>query len=201
MLIAIDPTTGKTARRVELDPPAAVETKLAAARDAFDAWRTTTFAERAAVLRAVAAELRRDATSLAACMTEEMGKVVREARAEVEKCAMTCEHFAEHASSYLAPSSLESDAAHSYVQYLPLGPVLGVLPWNSPFWLAFRVCAPALMAGNTCVIKHDPHVPGCAQALARVFERAGAPRGLVDVLLVESTAVEGIIRDPRIAAV
>ena len=123
-------------------------------------------------------------------MTEEMGKPVREALGEVEKSASCCEHFAEYAERYLAPEPIESDATRSWVQYLPLGPVLGILPWNSPFWLAFRVCAPALMAGNTCLIKHDPHVPGCALALAEVFERVGAPTGVLQVLLIEVDAVE-----------
>jgi succinate-semialdehyde dehydrogenase/glutarate-semialdehyde dehydrogenase len=193
MLRAIHPVTGEVVREVALDTDDAIEAKLAAASDAF--------AERAAHLRAVAGVLRDDAERLAATMTQEMGKTVREARGEIEKCAVTCEHFAEHAAAYLADEPLSSDATRSWVQYLPLGPVLGILPWNSPFWLAFRVCAPALMAGNTCLIKHDPHVPGCALALAEVFERAGLPAGAVQVLLVEVPAIEAVMRDRRVRAV
>lgn len=201
MFKAINPATGTLVREVPTDGAHAVEAKLAAAAATFATFRDTSFETRAEHLRAVARVLREDAARLAGLMTEEMGKTLREARGEIEKCAMTCEHFAEHGARYLAPELLESDATRSWVQYLPLGPVLGILPWNSPFWLAFRVCAPALMAGNTCLIKHDPHVPGCAIALAEVFERAGLPHGAVQALLVEVDAVEAVIRDRRVRAV
>ncbi|MDH5670883.1 MAG: NAD-dependent succinate-semialdehyde dehydrogenase [Myxococcales bacterium] len=200
-LEAIDPTSGRSVRRIAVDSPSVTEAKLAASAQAFESWRERDFASRAVHLRKVAAVLRARAPELAARMTEEMGKTVREARGEIEKCAMTCEHFAEHAASYLAPEELPSDATRSWVQYLPLGPILGILPWNSPFWLAFRVCAPALMAGNTCLIKHDPHVPGCAQALAEVFEQAGVPEGVLQVLMLQTSAVEAVIRDRRVRAV
>ncbi|MEJ2604843.1 MAG: NAD-dependent succinate-semialdehyde dehydrogenase [Gammaproteobacteria bacterium] len=201
MLRAIDPTTGDVIR--EVPPATAEETEsiLAGAAAAFDGWRDTTFEERADLLRAVAAELRRDADALGALMTEEMGKPVREARGEVEKSAWCAEHYADHAERYLAADVIESDATRSYVQYLPLGVILGVLPWNAPFWLAFRFGAPALMAGNTCVMKHDPHVPGCAEAIAGLFERVGAPAGVFRNLPIETPAVEAVIRDPRIRGV
>jgi succinate-semialdehyde dehydrogenase/glutarate-semialdehyde dehydrogenase len=130
-----------------------------------------------------------------------MGKPIREARGEVEKAAWCAEHYAEHAEAYLATESLASDATHSYVQYLPLGVILGILPWNAPFWLAFRFAAPTLMAGNTCVMKHDPHVPACAEAIAGLFERAGAPAGVFQNLPLETPAVEAVIRDRRIRGV
>jgi len=130
-----------------------------------------------------------------------MGKPIKEARGEIEKCAWCAEHYAEHGERYLAPVEIESDATRSWVQHLPLGVVLGILPWNSPFWLAFRVCAPALMAGNVCLIKPDPHLPGCGGALRPLFERAGFPDGVLDALLIETPAVERVIRDPRVAAV
>jgi succinate-semialdehyde dehydrogenase/glutarate-semialdehyde dehydrogenase len=134
-------------------------------------------------------------------MTEEMGKPIREARGEVEKAAWCAEHYAAHAEEYLAPQVIASDATRSYVQHLPLGAILGILPWNAPFWLAFRFCAPALMAGNTCLMKHDPHVPGCAQAIADVFMAVGAPEGVFDALLIETPRVEAVIRDPRVRGV
>jgi succinate-semialdehyde dehydrogenase/glutarate-semialdehyde dehydrogenase len=201
MLRAINPHDGSVAREVPLDTQASIDAKLQASIEAFRGFRDTSFDERAKHLRAVAAALREQAPRLAALMTEEMGKVVREARGEVEKCAMTCEHFAEHAASYLAPEELPSDATRSWVQYLPLGPVLGILPWNSPFWLAFRVCAPALMAGNTVLIKHDQHVPGCALALGEVFEQAGVPKGAMQLLMIEADAVADVLRDDRVRAV
>lgn len=201
MLRAIDPFTGELVREVEPDTPDDVNRKLDAARRAYLEWRGTPFAERAARLRAVASVLRDRVDDLAGHMTEEMGKTVREARGEIEKCAWCAEHYAEHGEGYLAREPLASDATRSYVQYLPLGTVLGILPWNSPFWLAFRVCAPALMAGNACLIKPDPHLPACGAALPPVFRDAGLPDGLLDVLRVETPRVEGILRDPRVAAV
>ena len=172
------------------------------AADAFDGWRRRSFAERADVLRAVAQRMRDEIDTLAPLMTEEMGKPKKEAIGEVNKAAWAAEHYAEHAEEYLAPLELGSDATRSYVQHLPLGTILGILPWNAPFWLAFRFCAPALMAGNTCVMKHDPHVPKCAQAIAGLFdESVGAPPGILQALLVETPGVEAAIRDPRIRAV
>ena len=201
MLTAIDPTTGTVIREVKPASPDQVEATLAEAAAAFPGWRDTGFDERAELLRAVAAEMRRDVDALGALMTEEMGKPVREARGEVEKAAWCAEHYAEHAESYLSADVIESDASSSYVQYLPLGTILGVLPWNAPFWLAFRFAAPALMAGNTCVMKHDPHVPGCAQAIEDVFARVGAPEGVFRNLPIETPAVEAVIRDERIKGV
>src|SRR5699024_10938765 len=116
--------------------------------------------ERAEVLRPAVAHLREHTDEPAPLMTEEMGKPIGEARGEEAKSAWAAEHYAEHAAEYLAEEHLSSDATSSYVQYLPLVPVLGILPWNAPFWVAYRFCAPALMAGNTCVMTHDPHVPG-----------------------------------------
>lgn len=200
MLKAINPANGKMVREVSPDDATQVEGKLAAAAEAFPAWRRKTFTERAEVMQAVARDLRERVEDLAPLMTEEMGKPIREARGEVEKAAWCAEHYANQAAQYLAPETIESDAARSYVQYLPLGPVLGILPWNAPFWLAFRFCAPALMAGNTCLMKHDPHVPGCARAIEEVFDRAGAPAGIFHALMIETPRVEAVVRDPRIRA-
>jgi succinate-semialdehyde dehydrogenase/glutarate-semialdehyde dehydrogenase len=134
-------------------------------------------------------------------MTVEMGKPILEARAEVQKSAWCAEHYAEHGAQYLASRSLPSDATHSYVQHLPLGPVLGVLPWNAPFWLAFRFCAPAIMAGNTCLMKHDPHVPACGEAIADVFSQVGAPEGLMQNIRVGKTGVEQVLKHDAVQAV
>lgn len=201
MLTVIDPSTGELLREVPAAGPAEIEATLERAETAFGDWRRTEFAERARLLRDVGAELRRGIEDYAYVMTEEMGKPITEARGEVIKAAWAAEHYAEHGEQYLAPDVVESDATSSYVQYLPLGPVLGVLPWNAPFWLAFRFCAPALMAGNTCVMKHDPHVPGCAAAIAGAFRAVGAPDGVFASLPVATSDVEGVIRDRRIRAV
>ena len=201
MLTAIDPATGKVVREVTPDSDSEVEAKLAAARQANESWHQTGFGDRAKLLKAVAADMRKRVDELAPLMTEEMGKPIKEARAEVEKAAWCAEHYADFAEAYLAQINLGSDATKSYVQHLPLGTVLGILPWNAPFWLAFRFCAPALMAGNTCLMKHDPHVPGCSAAIADVFRNVGAPEGVFDSLFLETPAVERVIRDRRIQAV
>lgn len=201
MLTAIDPTTGRTVTEVPAASAQERETLIARASDAFDGWRRTSFEDRAEVLRAVAATMRKDVDRLASLMTEEMGKPITEARGEVEKAAWAAEHYAEHAATYLATEHLASDATSSYVQYLPLGPTVGILPWNAPFWLAFRYCAPTLMAGNTCLIKHDPHVPGCAQAIGELFTQVEAPEGICQNLPIQTEDVESVLRDPRIQAV
>lgn len=200
-LTAMNPTTGTVAREV----PAATEEQITAtlnrARTAYESWKDTSFAQRAEVLRAVAAHMRENVEELAPLMTEEMGKPITEARGEVAKAAWAAEHYADHAEEYLATEHLTSDASSSYVQYLPLGTVLGVLPWNAPFWLAFRFASPALMAGNTAVMKHDPHVPGCAAAIEEAFRAVGAPEGVFQTLHAATEDVERVIRDPRIQAV
>jgi succinate-semialdehyde dehydrogenase/glutarate-semialdehyde dehydrogenase len=200
-LTATDPTTGAVVRRVPAATPEEITATIDRAQAAFESWRTTSFDERAEVLRAVAAHMRENVDRLGMVMTEEMGKPMAESRGEVNKAAWAAEHYAEHAAAYLADDVIASDAMSSYVQYLPLGPILGVLPWNAPFWLAFRFCAPALMAGNTCVMKHDPHVPGCAEAIAGVFEAVGAPPGIFQAVQAANRDVEQAIRDPRIQAV
>jgi succinate-semialdehyde dehydrogenase/glutarate-semialdehyde dehydrogenase len=153
------------------------------------------------LLKKVAKFMRDDEERLARLMTVEMGKPIIEARGEVQKAAWCAEHYAEHAAEYLAPVSLPSDATHSYVQHLPLGPVLGVLPWNAPFWLAFRFCAPAIMAGNTCLMKHDPHVPACAEAIADVFIQVGAPEGLLQNVRIDKDGVEKALKHDAVQAV
>lgn len=198
---AIDPSTGRPLREAPFADAAAIEAALAAAAAAVPGWAAAGFAGRATVLRDVARLLREDVADLAPLMTEEMGKPIREARGEVEKAAWAAEHYAQHGEAYLARWTLPSDATHSYVQHLPLGTVLGVLPWNAPFWLAFRFCAPALMAGNTCLMKHDLHVPACAEAIGALFERVGAPAGVFRNLPMDHDAVATVLRDPRVHAV
>jgi succinate-semialdehyde dehydrogenase / glutarate-semialdehyde dehydrogenase len=201
MLTAIDPTTGEVVTEVPAADDATRDAIIGRAHDAFDGWRRTSFPDRAEVLRAVAQEMRDDIERLALLMTVEMGKPIIEARGEVTKAAWAADHYAEHAESYLATEVIASDATTSYVQYLPLGATIGILPWNAPFWLAFRYAAPTLMAGNTCLIKHDPHVPGCAQAIGELFTKVGAPEGICQNLPLATPDVEAAIRDRRIQAV
>ncbi len=201
MLTAINPATGEVVREVAPDADAAIEEKLAKAHKAFHAWRKLSFGQRADILKSVAVYMRANMDDMAPVMTEEMGKPIKESIGEVEKSAWCADHYAEHGESYLAAVSLPSDATRSYVQHLPLGVILGILPWNAPFWLAFRFAAPALIAGNTCVMKHDPHVPGCALKIEKAFKEAGAPEGVFQALMLETPRVGAVIRDPRVRAV
>lgn len=197
---SIDPATGEPFHRVALDSPAAVEHELAATAEAFRDWRARPFSARAALIKEFAASLRAGRERLANLMTREVGKPVREALGEVDKSAWCFEHYAENAESYLAPVVLPSDATKSYVQHLPLGCVLGILPWNAPFWLAARFAAPALMAGNVVLIKHDQHVPACAEALGEIA--AGVmPAAVLQMLFVDAAGAEAILRDARVRAV
>jgi len=200
MLRSVNPATGQNQYEIESIGDDMLERRLAAAESAFGGWSSYGFDERAAILREVAALMRADVESLAMLMTAEMGKPIREARGEIEKAAWCAEHYAEHAEAYLKGEFLDSDASESYVQYLPLGVILGILPWNAPFWLAFRFAAPTLMAGNTCLLKHDPNVPACGEAIGRLFERVGAPAGIFANLPLETERVEGVILDRRVQA-
>ncbi len=201
MLKVINPTNGQPLHEYPALDPAGMDARINAAHQSFMLWRKQSIAQRAEVLNRVATLMREQETALARLMTLEMGKPVKEARGEVQKAAWCAEHYAAHADDYLTSLTLHSDASNSYVQHLPLGPVLGILPWNAPFWLAFRFCAPALMAGNTCLLKHDPHVPACADAIADLFVQAEAPAGILGNLPLATTAVEHAIRHPLVRAV
>jgi succinate-semialdehyde dehydrogenase/glutarate-semialdehyde dehydrogenase len=152
-------------------------------------------------LRDLARTLRASAESSAALITAEMGKPLQEARQEIEKCAWTCEHYAEHGPGYLEPERVATSASESYVAYDPLGVVLAIMPWNFPFWQFFRFAAPAIMAGNGMLLKHASNVPQCAVAIEAVCREAGLPDGLMQTLLIGADQVEGVIADPRVAAV
>ena len=201
VLTVTNPATGKSVREVATLSDAALENTLASAQQATGDWAALGFAGRARVLRRVAELLREQSPRLETLMREEMGKPVKEAPGEVAKAAWCAEHYAEHAEAYLADDVIEADASRSFVRYRPLGVILGILPWNAPFWLASRFFSPTLMAGNTCVMKHDPNVPGCAAAIAEVFEQAGAPPGVFQNLPLETDRVGRVIEDQRVQAV
>lgn len=201
MLTATNPCTGQVIAEYPTLNSSELHERIGDAFRAADQWQAQSIEERGKVLTAVAAELRKQKDMLAQLMALEMGKPIREGVAEVEKAAGCAEYYAEHAAVYLAPQTLPSDASVSYVCHPPLGTLLGILPWNAPLWLAFRYLAPALMAGNTCVMKHDPNVPACAAAIARIFADAGAPENIVVNVPIDNSTIETAIRDPRIAAV
>ena len=201
MLNVIDPSNGTFLHEFPVLAPDEMAQRIELAEIAYNNWKQHGFEARAEVLFAVAQVMKDDEEKLALLMTEEMGKPINEARGEVKKAVWCAEHYATHAKEYLANITLASDATRSYVQHLPLGPVLGILPWNAPFWLAFRFCAPALMAGNTCLMKHDPHVPACAEAIAACFKKAGAMEGLLQNLPLKNEDVASAIQHPVIRAV
>ena len=201
MFRSIDPATGRLLAEYAPHDPAEISRRLDAAVSAFAGWRHETIGHRAGPMRRLAAVLRRDRDGLTRLAVKEMGKPVVQAEAEVEKCAACCEHYAARASAYLTPEAVTTDATRSGVVFDPLGVVLAVMPWNFPFWQVIRAAVPAVMAGNTVVLKHASNVMGCAQALERAFADAGFPRGVFAALLIEAARAEPLVEDPRIAAV
>ncbi len=197
----INPATGERLKTFDTWNEQRVEATLANAATANPAWQATSFAERARLLRNAAVELRNNTEYYAGIITLEMGKIVREARAEIEKCAWGCEFYAEHAETFLRDEIIQTDASSSYVSYPPLGTVLAVMPWNFPFWQVFRFAAPSLMAGNTALLKHASNVPQCALAIEEIFRHARFPKGVFQTLMITAAQAEKIIADPRIHAV
>jgi succinate-semialdehyde dehydrogenase/glutarate-semialdehyde dehydrogenase len=200
-MASINPSTGETLHQFAELSDDELERRLAEAVAAFYRHRATSFAERAAKMNRAAEILEADKQRFARLMTEEMGKPIRAAVAEVEKCATTCRHYATHAERMLADEPAPSNATKSYVRYLPIGPVLAIMPWNFPFWQVVRFAAPALMAGNVGLLKHASNVPRCALALEEIFTRAGFTEGAFQTLLVGAARTQKIIDDDRIMAV
>ena len=198
---SINPANGQQLQEYPAWDDARLEQALRTAADRVRAWQALPMAERCALLAAAAEVLRSDRDRLASLMTSEMGKLRKEALAEVEKCAWVCEFYAERASEFLADEIIASDASRSYVAYQPLGTVLAVMPWNFPLWQVFRFAAPALAAGNTALLKHASNVPGCAIALEGLFRDAGFPEGVFLTLMIGHDQVAGVIADPRVHAV
>ncbi len=198
---SINPATGEVLETFEPFSREQVDSVLNQTYSTYLSWRETSFAERGQHLHAVAAYLRDAKTSLARAATLEMGKPIVESEAEIEKCAWNCDFYADNAERMLANTPVESSASESYVAYMPLGVVLAVMPWNFPFWQVFRFAAPALMAGNTAVLKHASNVARVSLEIERIFKEAGLPEGVFRTVLVPGAEVERIIADERIAAV
>ena len=201
MLKSIDPATGRVLASFPEAEEAAVEAALGRAWSARHGWREAGIGMRTALMRSVAGVLRADRSRFAALLTSEMGKPIVEAEAEIEKCAWTANWFAENGARLLADEPGESNATESYVRFQPLGVILSVMPWNFPFWQAFRAGLPALTAGNVMILKHSSNVPQSALAIEEVFREAGVPEGVFQTLLIGSGAVEKIIGDHRVAGV
>ncbi len=198
---SINPTTGEQIASYEPISDQQAEQIIEAAHERFKTWRKTTFEARAAAMRRCAELLRERKSKLGLLMTEEMGKILREAEGEVEKCAWVCEYYADNAEGFLQNESIETEMSRSFITYQPIGVVLAVMPWNFPLWQVFRFAAPALMAGNVGVLKHASNVCGCALAIEEVIADAGFPENCFRTLLLPSKQVERVIQKPLVRAV
>ena len=201
MIASVNPFTGETLQVFEEFSPAEVERRLQAAQKAFGQHRTSKLHHRSAKLHKAAQILEDTSSRLAGIITDEMGKTLTSAEAEVKKCATACRFYADHGEELLADEPLHVPAVQAFTRFQPLGTVLAIMPWNFPFWQVFRFAAPALMAGNTALLKHAPNVPRCALAIEQIFLDAGFDEGIFQTLLVEAGKVEALIADERIAAV
>jgi succinate-semialdehyde dehydrogenase/glutarate-semialdehyde dehydrogenase len=200
-LASINPATGETIRTYAEMSPEEAAAAVAQAHQTWLEWRKTSFTERATPMKRAAGILRQRKGELAKLMALEMGKPLKQGIAEAEKCAWVCDHYADCAEAYLAPNVIPTEAAKSYVAFEPLGVVLAVMPWNFPLWQVYRFAAPALMAGNTGVLKHASNVSGCALAIEEIFAQAGFPPGAFRTLLIGTAQVRAVIEHPLVRAV
>ncbi len=198
---SINPATGKIIKTYPEHSPEQVTEIIEKSNQAFLLWRDESFAARRSLMMRAAEVLRQNKEKYARLMSLEMGKIIKESRAEIEKCAWVCDYYAEHAESFLSDEPVETDAGKSFVAFNPIGAVLAVMPWNFPFWQVFRFAAPALMAGNVGLLKHASNVPGCALAIEDVFKEAGFPEHVFRTLMIPSSQVEPVIRHPHVKAV
>lgn len=198
---SINPTTGQS---IATYPVMSVEEALIGvekSHTAFTEWRRTSFDIRSIYMKRVAAKLRSEKKSLSLLITQEMGKPILQAQAEIEKCAWACDFYAENAEKYLRWEMVQTDAEKSYIAYEPLGVLLAIMPWNFPFGQVFRAAVPALMAGNTLVLKHASNVSGCALAIEKIFKEAGFPENVLKTLLITSETALSLIESPLIQGV
>ncbi|MEV6017120.1 NADP-dependent succinic semialdehyde dehydrogenase [Streptomyces sp. NPDC051997] len=205
-IATVNPANGETLKTYDALGAEEIERRLATAEATFRTYRTTPFIERARLMHRAAALLDEDVPDIGRVMTTEMGKPVKQARAEAAKCAKAMRWYADRAEDLLADElaapadAADSGASRVIARYRPLGPVLAVMPWNFPLWQVVRFAAPALMAGNVGLLKHASNVPQTALYLEDLFRRAGFPEGCFQTLLIGSGAVEGVLRDPRVKA-
>ncbi len=199
-IATVNPATGQVLKTFEPLSDAQLEMKLQKAADTFLGYRRVPFAERARMMMNAGVVLEKEKEHCARVMTTEMGKTFRSAVDEVAKCAWVCRYYAENAERFLADEIVETTASRSYIRYLPLGPVLAVMPWNFPFWQVLRFAAPALMAGNVGLLKHASIVPQSALLIEEIFQKAGFPNGAFQTLLIGSQKVDRVLGDPRVQA-
>lgn len=198
---SINPVNGKTVKTYKEETAQSINKKIDRAHGTWQKWKATSFEERASFLNETAHTLRKYKEELAQLMASEMGKPLQPGRDEIEKCAKVCEYYALNGAKFLQDEPAITEASKSYVSFQPLGVVLAIMPWNFPFWQAFRFLAPGLMAGNCGVLKHASNVTGCALAIEKILLEAGFPKYVFQTLVVSSKAVKGIIENPLIKAV
>jgi len=198
---SIFPYTQEVIAEYPVMDDAAINQHIHAAENAFAVWKNISFQQRATILNNAATILKRDRDALATLITNEMGKVIAEAKGEVEKCAYVCEYYAAHAEQFLQDEILEAGFTKSFVTYEPIGAVLAIMPWNFPFWQVFRYAAPTLMAGNVTLLKHAPNVCGCAKIIEQIFIEAGAPVGVFQTLIIDIPVVEKLLEEKIVQAV
>jgi len=198
---SINPFTGETIQTYREYSYQEVNTIIGQVDDAFQQWKLTEFEDRAGLMKNLQNQLINQKAELASLMSAEMGKILREALGEIEKCAFVCSYYASYAGSFLKNKPVATEASESYITYQPIGTVLAVMPWNFPFWQVFRFLAPALMAGNTAVLKHASNVSGCALAIEQLVRQAGFPENVFRTLLIGSSSVKEVIENPLIKAV
>ncbi len=201
MFRAVNPATGKFVRSIAFDDDATLSVKLEQAGKAFSIWSKVPIAERCELLRKAAVVLRENVEEYASLITEEMGKPIIASRYEVQKCALVCEYYADNATTFLASREVDTGATLSMVSYRPLGALLGVMPWNFPFWQVFRFVAPNLAAGNTILLKHAPNVPGCMVAIDDIFHQAGFPEDIMIPLYIDIPQMETVVSHENVQGV
>ncbi len=200
-LQSVNPSTGERIESFEEHSPGQIDELVSASDRAWRSWREKPFKEKAPLMKKAAQVLRTDRDRYAKTISLEMGKAIGESRAEVEKCAWVCDYYADGAEKILEKEVIEAGYAKSYVRFDPIGPVLAVMPWNFPFWQVFRFAAPALMAGNTGLLKHASNVMRCALQIEEVFAEAGFPENAFTTLLIPSGPVAAVIKSPLVKAV
>ncbi len=198
---AINPATGQLIQQYDQHTDAEAAAIVEAVDFAFASWRRTDFFTRRMMMKQAAAILRQRAEKYGRLITMEMGKILSEGIAEVNKCALVCDYYADNAEAHLADQDIPTEAHRSFISFQPIGPVLAIMPWNFPFWQVFRFAAPTLMAGNTGLLKHASNVPGCALAIEEVFRDAGFPADAFRTLMIGGSRVEPIINHPSVKAV
>jgi succinate-semialdehyde dehydrogenase / glutarate-semialdehyde dehydrogenase len=198
---SINPYNNQLVASYEEMTPDEVSAIIDQTYDVWQAWKITSFAYRSSLMKKAAAVLRSKKKELSELITLEMGKLIGEAQGEIEKCALVCDYYADHAEKMLSDEPIISDGQKSMAIFQPIGPVLAVMPWNYPFWQVFRFAAPALMAGNAGLLKHASNVQGCSIAIAKVFIEAGFPDNIFRSLIIGSSKVEAVIANPKVRAV